>query len=153
MVSLKNKQSGFTLVELLIVIVVIGILAALVITTFAGVQQRARNSERQTDINAIAGQLEAYYATSGSYPAATDIANSTWRSANDFRIDPEAFADPTAKKQTPPITDLVNQTTDTARPGTSAAGYFYYTNGTRYVLSAAYEGTVNGQTTYVKQSN
>lgn len=66
----KTAQKGFTIVELLIVIVVIGILAALVLNTFTGVQQRARNTQRQTDINALATQLEAYYngAGNGTYP-------------------------------------------------------------------------------------
>lgn len=68
MISLKAKQHGFTIVELLIVIVVIGILAALVITTFTGIQQRARNTERETDIKALHGQVEAYYAQNGYYP-------------------------------------------------------------------------------------
>jgi prepilin-type N-terminal cleavage/methylation domain-containing protein len=50
MISLKNKASkGFTIVELLIVIVVIGILAALVVTTYNGIQQKARDTERKTD--------------------------------------------------------------------------------------------------------
>lgn len=68
--SLKSykRQEGFTIVELLIVIVVIGILAALVITTFTGIQQRARNTERETDIKAMHGQVEAYYAENGYYP-------------------------------------------------------------------------------------
>ena len=43
MISLK-KQKGFTLVELLIVIIIIGILATLVIVTFSGVQAKARDS-------------------------------------------------------------------------------------------------------------
>lgn len=94
MVSLKQRQSGFTIVELLIVIVIIGILATLVIVTFSGVQQRARDSERKTDINAIAGQLEAFYATNGFYPPAADIVSGTFRSANEIRIDDKAFADP-----------------------------------------------------------
>ncbi len=45
-----KAEQGFTLVELLIVIVVIAILAAIVISTFAGVQARARDTERQTDV-------------------------------------------------------------------------------------------------------
>lgn len=64
----KYSQKGFTIVELLIVIVVIGILAALVLNTFSGVQKRARDTQRQTDINAIATQLEVYYNDNGGYP-------------------------------------------------------------------------------------
>lgn len=70
----KTSQKGFTIVELLIVIVVIGILAALVLNTFAGVQQKARNTERQTDVKSISAQLEAYYADKGHYPIIADLA-------------------------------------------------------------------------------
>lgn len=94
MVSLKQRQSGFTIVELLIVIVIIGILATLVIVTFSGVQQRARDSERKTDINAVAGQLEAFYASKGYYPPEVDFESATFREANEIRIDTKAFADP-----------------------------------------------------------
>src|SRR3954464_5492328 len=68
--KISKKQQGFTIVELLIVIVVIGILAALVITTYNGIQQKGRNTERETDLKAVQGQLEAYYAENGTYPAA-----------------------------------------------------------------------------------
>ncbi len=71
-------QAGFTIVELLIVIVVIGILAAIVINTFAGVQARARNTHKQTDIKSLASLLEVYHANStnpnpGNYPLASAI--------------------------------------------------------------------------------
>lgn len=72
MLKLKS-QKGFTIVELLIVIVVIGILAALVLNTFAGVQKRARDTERQTDITAVASQLEKYYTDKGNYPQFSQI--------------------------------------------------------------------------------
>lgn len=65
----NRNQAGFTIVELLIVIVVIGILAALVLNTFQGVQARARDTERRTDINSVATQLEAFYADYGHYPS------------------------------------------------------------------------------------
>ena len=75
----KSTQKGFTIVELLIVIVVIGILAALVLNTFAGIQQRARDTERKTDINSVATQLEAYYNLDGegSYPALAEVNTTT----------------------------------------------------------------------------
>lgn len=93
--SLKYKrQEGFTIVELLIVIVVIGILAALVITTFTGIQQRARNTERETDIKAIHGQVEAYYADNGRYPTLANLNTYSWRSTNMKGLDGEALKDP-----------------------------------------------------------
>ncbi len=68
-----RNSKGFTIIELLIVIVVIGILAALVLTAYGNIQQRARNAERQNDINEIHKQAELYYSDSekggGSYPA------------------------------------------------------------------------------------
>lgn len=99
MVSLKNKQQGFTIVELLIVIVVIGILAALVVTTFSGIQQKARDKERQTDIGALHSQIEAYYAQNGSYPSLTDINDSTFRSNSMKGLDGEALKDPKGTTQ------------------------------------------------------
>ncbi|MFS8118953.1 MAG: type II secretion system protein [Microcoleus sp.] len=67
----QRSQRGFTIVELLIVIVVIGILAALVLNSFAGVQAKARDTERDTDIKALSTQLEVFYsqAGNGSYPS------------------------------------------------------------------------------------
>jgi prepilin-type N-terminal cleavage/methylation domain-containing protein len=94
MTSLQSKQRGFTIVELLIVIVVIGILAALVVTTFTGIQQKSRNTERQTDIKAIHGQVEAYYAQNGSYPAMAELNDQAWRATNMKGLDCEALKDP-----------------------------------------------------------
>lgn len=89
-----QKQQGFTIVELLIVIVVIGILAALVITTFTGIQKKARDTERQTDVKALHGQLEAYYAQNGRYPTLANVNDATWRGTNMKGLDREALKDP-----------------------------------------------------------
>ena len=63
----KNKQ-GFTIVELLIVIVVIGILAAITIVAYNGVQTRARTSVAQSKIKTIEKALSLYYADNSAYP-------------------------------------------------------------------------------------
>lgn len=150
MTSLFKKQRGFTIVELLIVIVIIGILAFLVITTFNGIQEKGRDTERQTDIKALHGQLEAYYAQNGHYPTLADVNSTTFRDANMKGLDPEALQDPEGTAQT-----LV---------ATAAAGDYAYVvsptgcdNGTggdceSYVLTATLEGTIDGSSTFVKNS-
>jgi general secretion pathway protein G len=103
MFSLKKRQSGFTIVELLIVIVVIGILATLVIVTFTGIQQKARNSQRQTDINALDSHIEAYYAQNGFYPTLANLNDATWRTTNTKGLDPDALQDPKDPAATPAL--------------------------------------------------
>jgi len=58
-------------VELLIVIVVIGILAAITIVAFNGVQDRSRYAKAQSDISALNKAILLYYAENGSYPSTT----------------------------------------------------------------------------------
>ena len=67
--NLKTSQKGFTIVELLIVIVVIAILAAISIVAYVGIQNNARASERQSDATNIAKVAETYFATNSTYPA------------------------------------------------------------------------------------
>jgi prepilin-type N-terminal cleavage/methylation domain-containing protein len=64
----KNKHTGFTIVELLIVVVVIAILAAITIVAYSGIQQQARDSVRKSDAAAIAKTLKLWsYNTSKSF--------------------------------------------------------------------------------------
>jgi general secretion pathway protein G len=93
MVSLKSKK-GFTIVELLIVIVVIGILATLVIVTFTGIQQKGRNSQRQTDVKAIQSQVEAFFAQHGFYPTLADLQTASFVSTYLKGLPPDALKDP-----------------------------------------------------------
>lgn len=67
----KNKQPGFTIVELLIVIVVIGILAAITIVAYNGIQQRGRDAQRKSDVASLQKVLELYHADRGGYPICT----------------------------------------------------------------------------------
>lgn len=68
----NNKQSGFTIVELLIVIVVIAILAAISVVTFTGIQNRARTSSGQQLASQVETKAQAFYTVAAGYPAAYD---------------------------------------------------------------------------------
>lgn len=64
-----RNQKGFTLVELLIVIAIIGILSTLLTANFIGVRQRSRDSQRKADLRQIQSALELYRSDQGSYPS------------------------------------------------------------------------------------
>ena len=63
-------QRGFTIVELLIVIVVIGILAALVIVSYNGIQTRTKNTQTIAAANAWVKIIKQYQADTGNLPSA-----------------------------------------------------------------------------------
>lgn len=64
-----SPNVGFTIVELLIVVVVIAILAAITIVAFNGIQQRAQSSALQSSLSQAFKKLEVYKVDNGSYPA------------------------------------------------------------------------------------
>jgi prepilin-type N-terminal cleavage/methylation domain-containing protein len=158
MFSLKQKTSalkksrGFTIVELLIVIVVIGILATLVIVTFSGIQQKGRDSQRKTDINAVASHVSAYYADKGYYPTMADLNSTTWRAANAKGLDPEALKDPKASGANIAAATTASVYGYTASGGTcdNTAASSDTNACSAFTLSATLE---TDGSTYTKQSN
>lgn len=71
----KQHLKGFTIVELLIVIVVIGILAAITIVAYNGIQERARATTVMTDLSSAAKLLAVHEVDAGNYPATLAAAN------------------------------------------------------------------------------
>lgn len=73
---MPKTKSGFTIVELLIVIVVIAILASISVVAYNGIQQRARDSARDSAVRSLRPALELYKSDVGQYPNAGANPNS-----------------------------------------------------------------------------
>ena len=69
---MRNNKSAFTIVELLVVIVVIGILAAITVVSYSGVQNKAIVSNLQSELDQNSKQLKMYNVEYGYYPSALD---------------------------------------------------------------------------------
>ncbi len=69
----KGGNRGFTIVELLIVIVIIGVLAAIIASVYSGIQDRANNQKTEAVVAEYKKALIQYAVTNGVYPAGTYV--------------------------------------------------------------------------------
>ena len=74
----KNKRKGFTLIEVLVVIAIIGILAAIAIPQFASYRKKAQNSAAQTALRNLATSEENYYVAHNAYTGSTADLSNDW---------------------------------------------------------------------------
>ncbi|MFZ2126159.1 MAG: prepilin-type N-terminal cleavage/methylation domain-containing protein [Candidatus Microsaccharimonas sp.] len=137
---LTLKKSGFTIIELLIVIVIIGILATIMIVSYSGVTQRANNSTAEDTANMVARKLESFKSETGAY--AYDISSLTSAHSKPYYIDATTVAfdlgatQPTTPKTvkllkcgtTPNATQANISSTNNNIRGTRVY-YWTYTNG------------------------
>lgn len=154
----KQNDHGFTVIELLVVIIVLCILSMFVALAYSGVQAKNRNVERHKEIDTLKSQLEAYYAESNIYPTLSDINNPSWREQNLKKVTAGTVEDPSWKDT---ITACTNGGKAVLANTPAAKCYSYQVTGSdgnscnnstnicaHYTLTA----TLEGGGTYVKSS-
>lgn len=157
---MKRNPRGFTLVEILIVVIILGILAAIVIPQFTNASNDARNSSVQSTLQTIRSQIELFKIQHGDTPptiAALGLNAATPPSPWALMLCASTSVDTTVTagtnsglgpylQQAPvnPISKL-SKVTSTATDAT--AGWYYATSGTTYTLIARdLAGTTTGTT-------
>lgn len=128
----ETKKSGFTIIELLTVIVIIGILSAVSFFAFSNIQSDARNTQRSSRITILSEALEKYYEKNGEYPScATITASPSTVTSVLGGIDPDVLTSPTDTKGTNSII-CSDPTTD---------NFGYIGGGSQYTLEYRPEGS------------
>jgi len=98
MKGLRNRNAGFTLIELMVVVAIIGVLVAIAVPSFLRYQLRAKRSEAYANLEAIAKAETSYFASSGlfwntgvSMPGALSSAKRQWTLAAETAFGPIGF--------------------------------------------------------------
>jgi len=75
----NQRSLGFTLIELIIVMAILGLLATVGLASFRSSQIKGRDAQRKNDLGQLQRGLEAYYNDKGQYPADLPGAGSPWQ--------------------------------------------------------------------------
>ncbi len=116
-----TKQHGFTVIELMVVVVILVILGTLVALTYSGVQAKDRNGTRQTTVQKLQGQLETYYAQTTKYPTLAQLNSAAWRQQN-TKLAADGLRDPRWNASNKNCTSA-NQATAASQPATNCYSY------------------------------
>jgi len=134
----SRLRGGFTIVELLLVIVVIAILAAVTVVTYTGITVRARNAKVLSDISQVNKQIEAYNAINGHYPVTSATVISGASTSSTVLSDTGCSVGTSGAAWVPSLTTTLPQSDHNTGSGVGGQGgcYMYQSDGTSYILSA-----------------
>lgn len=134
------KKSGFTLMEILIAIAIMGIMAALLSGNFISSQKKARDAQRKADLRQMQNALELYFNDKSVYPVSSGgvivgcgncngaPSSCTWNSQSEFRDTVPSSCGTTYMKKLP-------------KDPVATQNYYYWSDGTSYKLYACLENT------------
>ena len=134
LLQLKNRhcfnlrQSGFTLIELLVVIAIIGTLASVVLASLNSSREKARNSAKAAQLDAVLKALEIYYIDNGSVPT------------NEF---PGSWANFGGSGDNT-LQELITGNYIPSLPAAPSGVYYYFDYGTYVMLSVKMEPAAYG---------
>lgn len=89
----QNLQAGFTLMEMLIVIGIIGLLSTLGVFSYNTAQRNARDVQRLSDLSAMQKGMESYYAENGVYTCSENLLIQSGALPDGFPVDPKTQID------------------------------------------------------------
>ncbi len=163
-ISKARNRKGFTLIELMIVIAIIIILAAIAIPNYLKMTERAKKARVASDFESLATALESYRTDWGSYPVA-----STAVKVNDSTA--VLYQELTGTGTSSTATNVSTNTTATGEKGgieyikpatldsmvnpffPTDSYYYGSSDGTAWVLYCGYKGTVGSYTDYLYRTD
>jgi general secretion pathway protein G len=116
----RRSQDGFTLIELMVVILIIGLLATIVVQNLRSATDKAKRVKAQADISQLKSALDRYYLDAGSYPTSEQGLAAL-------------IAAPTAGNDPP---DWAGPYIEKIPPDPWGHQYFYQSDGNQYLLKS-----------------
>jgi prepilin-type N-terminal cleavage/methylation domain-containing protein len=133
----RHGQVGFTIVELLIVIVVIAVLAAITVVAYNGVQTRAKQAKIQSDLNSVLQLVESYKIINGTYPVTAAILNPDW-GTNTARTDSNCSYGTKNADWVPGLNTTLPQSSTSKGVGNAPGCYMYVSDGASWPSNQFY---------------
>lgn len=124
---MKKTLKGYTLIEMLMVVAIIGVLASSILIGLGSARSKARDARRITDLKSTQTALELYYSKYGVYPSRSPGSNETWEWADLVNV---LTSSETGLKISKVPKDPLNNTEYV---------YKYATDGQNYILGAKLE--------------